>query len=148
MEVLVTEVVTGLTIDISRLGFGYSQILPIVVAHFTDLKMLLLEAPEIHLNPSLHGALADLFIEAANQGKQIVVETHSEHLIYRVQRRIAEGKLAPQDVAIYYVRRGQQGSLVERLQVTDEGDIPAWPKGFFDAKMQDIFEKILHRPPL
>jgi len=142
-EILMKEIATGLTIDISQLGFGYSQILPLVAATFTNMKMLIFEAPEIHLNPSLHGVLTDLFIDAANQGKQILVETHSEHVIYRIQRRIAEGQIAPEEVAIYYVRRSKDGSFIKRLQVTDEGDIPTWPKGFFDTKMQDIFERIL-----
>jgi predicted ATPase len=145
-EILVTETTTGLEIDISRLGFGYSQILPIVVATFTPKNLLIFEAPEIHLNPSLHGALADLFIDSAKKGKQILVETHSESLIYRVQRRIAEGKIAADEVAIYFVRRGAKGSIAERLTVTDDGEISDWPDGFFDAKMQDIFERVIGRP--
>ncbi|MEN8220599.1 MAG: DUF3696 domain-containing protein [Pseudomonadota bacterium] len=143
MEILFTEAATGLEIDISRLGFGYSQILPIVVATFSQMDMLIFEAPEIHLNPSLHGVLTDLFIEGANSGKQILVETHSEHVIYRLQRRIAEGKIALKDVAIYYVRRGAEGSIVERLEVTINGEIPNWPDGFFDARMQDVFARVL-----
>jgi predicted ATPase len=115
MEILFTEAATGLEIDISRLGFGYSQILPIVAATFSQMALLIFEAPEIHLNPSLHGLLTDLFIEGANSGKQILVETHSEHVIYRLQRRIAEGQLALKDVAIYYARRGAEGSIAERL---------------------------------
>jgi predicted ATPase len=131
-EIIFTETTTGLEIDISRLGVGIStQLLPIVVATFTPKNMLIFEAPEIHLNPSLHGALTDLFIEGVNNGKQILVETHSEHSIYRVQRRIAEGKIAPENVAIYFVRRGAEGSIAERLNVTEEGEIPDWPDGFF-----------------
>jgi predicted ATPase len=118
MEILFTEATTGLEIDISRLGLGYSQILPIVVATFSQMEMLIFEAPEIHLNPSLHGVLTDLFIEGANSGKQILVETHSEHVIYRLQRRIAEGQIELPDVAIYYVRRGAKGSVAERLEIT------------------------------
>jgi len=143
MEILFTEATTGLEIDISRLGFGYSQILPIVTATFSKMGMLIFEAPEIHLNPSLHGVLADLFIFGANSGKQILVETHSEHVIYRLQRRIAEGKIALTDVAIYYVRRGAEGSVVERLEITKTGEIPNWPNGFFDARMQDVFARVL-----
>jgi predicted ATPase len=143
MEILFTEATTGLEIDISRLGFGYSQILPIVVAAFSDMNMLIFEAPEIHLNPSLHGALADLFIEGANDGKQVLVETHSEHVIYRIQRRVAEGIIAPEDVAIYYVSRGQEGSVANRLTLTKEGEIPDWPAGFFEAEMEDIYERVL-----
>ncbi|MDM8561177.1 DUF3696 domain-containing protein [Candidatus Parabeggiatoa sp. HSG14] len=143
MEILFTEAATGLEIDISRLGFGYSQILPIVVATFSQMDMLIFEAPEIHLNPSLHGALTDLFIEGANSGKQILVETHSEHVIYRLQRRIAEGQIAPKNVAIYYVRRGAEGSITERLEMTQTGEIPNWPSGFFDTRMSDVFARVL-----
>jgi predicted ATPase len=143
MEILFTEATTGLDIDISRLGFGYSQILPIVVAAFSEMNTLIFEAPEIHLNPSLHGALTDLFIEGANNGKQVLVETHSEHVIYRIQRRVADGTIAPEDVAIYYVQRGEEGSIVERLTLTKQGEIPDWPAGFFEAKMKDIFARVL-----
>jgi len=143
MEILFTEATTGLEIDISRLGLGYSQILPIVVATFSQRDMLIFEVPEIHLNPSLHGVLTDLFIEGANTGKQILVETHSAHVIYRLQRRIAEGKIELSDVAIYYVRRGAKGSVAERLEITKTGEIPNWPDGFFDARMQDVFARVL-----
>ncbi len=143
MEILFTEATTGLEIDISRLGFGFSQILPIVVATFSDMGLLIFEAPEIHLNPSLHGTLTDLFIEAANNDKQVLVETHSEHVIYRIQRRVAEGVIAPEDIAIYYVRRGEEGSIAERLTLTKEGEIPNWPEGFFDTRMQDVFARVL-----
>jgi predicted ATPase len=143
MEILFTEATTGLEIDISRLGFGYSQILPIIVAAFSERGTLIFEAPEIHLNPSLHGILTDLFVEAANDGKQVLVETHSEHVIYRIQRRVAEGKITPENVAIYYVRRGEEGSVAERLTLTKEGEIPNWPDGFFEAEMEDIYGRIL-----
>jgi predicted ATPase len=145
-EILFTETATGLEIDISRLGLGYSQILPIVVATLTPKNMLIFEAPEIHLNPNLHGALTDLFIESVKNGKQILVETHSEFMVYRVQRRIAEGKIAPNEVAIYFVQRGEKGSTAKRLTVTEDGEIPDWPTGFFEAKMQDIFERVIGRP--
>ncbi|OAD19675.1 hypothetical protein THIOM_004676 [Candidatus Thiomargarita nelsonii] len=143
MEIVFTEAKSGLEIDISRLGFGYSQILPIVIATFSQMNMLIFEAPEIHLNPKLHGVMTDLFIEGALSGKQVLVETHSEHLIYRVQRRIAEGKLAPSAVAIYYVQRDEKSSVAERLTITEKGEIPDWPEGFFEAEMDDIYARVL-----
>jgi predicted ATPase len=143
MEITFLEVKSGLEIDISRLGLGFSQILPIVVATFSQKKMLIFEAPEIHTNPKLHGVMTDLFIEGANQGKQVLVETHSEHLVYRVQRRIAEGQIAPDAVALYYVQRGEKGSIIERLTITEKGEIPDWPLGFFEAEMEDIYERVL-----
>ncbi len=123
MEITFLEAKSGLEIDIARLGLGFSQILPIVVATFSQKKMLIFEAPEIHTNPKLHGVMTDLFIEAAKQGKQVLIETHSEHLVYRVQRRIAEGQIAPDAVALYYVQRGEQGSIAERLTITEKGEI-------------------------
>ncbi|GEM_PF-1133722 len=145
MEITFIEPHTGLEIDLSRLGFGYSQMLPLVVATFSEMRTLIFEAPEIHLNSSLHGLLTDLFIDGANSGKQILVETHSEHVIYRIQRRVAEGKIAPQDVAIYYISRGQAGSTAKRLTITPTGEIPDWPEGFFEAEMEDIYERVLAR---
>jgi ABC-type polar amino acid transport system ATPase subunit len=121
MEIIFVSAKSGLEIDISRLGFGFSQILPIVVATYAQKNMLIFEAPEIHLNPKLHGVMTDLFIEGANNGKQVLVETHSEHVVYRVQRRIADGKIAPDAVALYYVQQGENGSIAERLTLTEKG---------------------------
>jgi predicted ATPase len=144
MEIVFTEAKSGLEIDISRLGVGtLTQILPIVIATFSQMNMLIFEAPEIHLNPKLHGVMTDLFIEGALSGKQVLVETHSEHLIYRVQRRIAEGKLAPSAVAIYYVQREEKSSVADRLTITEKGEIPDWPEGFFEAEMDDIYARVL-----
>jgi predicted ATPase len=143
MEITFLEAKSGLEIDISRLGLGFSQILPIVVATFSQKKMLIFEAPEIHTNPKLHGVMTDLFIEGAKQGKQVLVETHSEHIVYRVQRRIAEGQIAPEAVALYYVQQGNKGAIAERLTITEKGEIPDWPLGFFEAEMEDIYERVL-----
>lgn len=143
MEITFLEAKSGLEIDISRLGLGFSQMLPIVVATFSQKKMLIFETPEIHTNPKLHGVMTDLFIEGAKQGKQVLIETHSEHLVYRVQRRIAEGLIAPDAVALYYVQQGDKGAIAEQLTITEKGEIPDWPLGFFEAEMEDIFERVL-----
>jgi predicted ATPase len=126
MEIIFTDSKSGLEIDISRLGFGISQILPIVIATFSQMNMLIFEAPEIHLNPKLHGVLTDMFVEGALSGKQVLVETHSEHVVYRVQRRIAEGKIAPEAVAIYYVQWDKTGANAKRLTMTETGEIPEY----------------------
>ncbi len=143
MEIVFHDPKTGFKIDISRLGFGFSQILPIAAAVFTEMNFLIFEGPEIHLNPSLHGAIADLMIKGVHNGKQIIVETHSEHILYRLQRRVAEGKINKKDVAIYYVSRGKDGSKADRLKITDNGELPDWPTGFFESETEDIFGRLL-----
>ena len=69
---------------------------------------------------------------------QLIVETHSEHLLNRLQRRIAEAAIPPADVAIYFARPGSDGAALEELQVNELGDIANWPVDFFGDEMRDV----------
>lgn len=132
------------------LGVGISQVLPVVVNCVTNKgSMVLIEQPELHLHPRLQGDLADLFIDTAIKGDQhntYVIETHSEHIIRRVMRRIREDRnksagetrITKGDVAILYVAAGPNGSTVTHLRLDDEGDlIDEWPNGFFEESFRD-----------
>jgi predicted ATPase len=106
---------------------------------------VLMEQPEIHLHPSVQSSLADLLIAAtrAREGGeprnvQLIVESHSEHLLTRLQRRIAEGELDPGDVALYFCYAGPNGSDIDRLEVDDYGNILNWPPDFFGDELEDI----------
>lgn len=129
-EVLITDV-----------GFGVSQLLPVLVlCHYVpEGSILILEQPEIHLHPSVQAGLADLFIEVAKSRKlQIIVESHSEHLLRRLQRRIAEETLSPEDVALYFCRMEKGESKLDTLKVDEYGNISNWPKDFFGDEFGEM----------
>jgi len=130
-------------VNLSDVGFGVSQVLPLIVEGFYSPldSMILIEQPEIHLHPALQSHLGDLLIDISKEGKTIVVETHSEHLILRLQRKIASGELSKDDVAIYFVEPGGEGSSVKRITLNEYGQFLNWPEGFFE---EDIKERIEH----
>ena len=124
------------TVTIADVGFGVSQLLPILVLGLRsdESSILLLEQPEIHLHPKLQANLADFLLTLAAQGRRIVVETHSDHLINRLRRRIAED---PSDelrdkVNIWFVQPPEEGigASIESLRVDSFGVIENWPPGF------------------
>lgn len=124
-------------------GIGISQVLPVLVmAYGSSGKLLAMEQPEIHLHPSIQAELADVFIESALGQRQntFILETHSEHIILRLMRRIREGTLNPEDVCVIYVDPLSQGSKVIELRIDDDGDfIDEWPGGFFEESFHEKF---------
>ena len=84
--------------------------------------------------------MADFLIDANQRDIGIIVETHSEHLITRLQRRIAEETLKPDDLALYYVTPSPEGSTLERVQIDEYGQIPEAPDGFFEEGFEETFD--------
>ncbi len=131
-EVLLTDV-----------GFGVSQILPVIALCYyaPEGATVLLEQPEIHLHPSVQAGLADVLIDVVKtRSVQIVVESHSEHLLRRLQRRIAEEKLLPMDTALYFCGIEAGVSHLTELNVDPYGNITNWPEGFFGDDFGEIAE--------
>lgn len=127
-------------INLANMGEGLSQLLPIIARVLTtpEFGSLLIEQPELHLHPAAQADLADLFIGgAAKRNRQVIVETHSEHLLLRLRRRIAEGKLDPAEVAVLYVERDGSESSVRSLDLDAAGHFDDWPKGFFDERYRE-----------
>jgi predicted ATPase len=127
-------------INIANMGEGISQLLPIVARVLTTPRdgALLVEQPELHLHPAAQADLADLFLSAIDTGdRQYLVETHSEHLVLRVRRRIAEGKIDPDQVAILFVERRGPNSTVRALNLNEWGHIEDWPEGFFEERYRE-----------
>lgn len=134
-------------------GFGISQVLPIIVnAYGFDEKILAIEQPEIHLHPALQAELADVFIDTSlgSQGNVYVLETHSEHLLLRIMRRMREtyeGRLpegclpvTPEDISVLYVEPEKDGSVVLEMPLNERGDlIKPWPGGFFEESFTEVF---------
>ncbi|MBS1911947.1 MAG: DUF3696 domain-containing protein [Bacteroidetes bacterium] len=129
-EVLITDV-----------GFGVSQILPVIALCYyaPEGSTLLLEQPEIHLHPAVQAGLADVFIDAIRtRGIQIILESHSEHLLRRLQRRVAEEKLTQEETAFYFCSMEDGTSRLTSLDVDAFGTILNWPQNFFGDEFADI----------
>jgi len=127
--------VLDVPINIAAAGFGFQQILPIITQCFYMERggTLIIEEPEIHLHPANQMRMVDLFMDAVDFGNQIIISTHSEHMFLRLQRRVAEGAISPEDVAIYYVEKTANGTTVERVGLREDGSIPGWLPSFVDA---------------
>ena len=135
------------SVNLPDVGFGVSQVLPVVVQCFyaSADTTIMLEQPEIHLHPSVQTALADLFIEAIqsredskDRGLQLLVESHSEHFLRRLQRRVAEQTVKPDEVALYFCRSGESGAVLEPLEVDIFGNVKNWPPDFFGDEMGEL----------
>lgn len=126
---------------ITDVGFGISQILPVIVLcyYVPEGSTVILEQPEIHLHPSVQSGLADVFIDAVEVRKiQLIVESHSEHLLRRLQRRIAEEQLKRDAVSLYFCRYHEGSSRLDRLEIDLFGNIANWPKDFFGDEMGEM----------
>jgi hypothetical protein len=147
-EVLVKTHAGASEVKITDVGFGVSQVLPALVQAFycPPNSTVWMEQPEIHLHSQVQAELADVFIsaiQARENGKernvQLIVESHSEHFLNRLQRRLAEGVLTLDEVAIYFCKRTTDGSVeLESLQLNLFGEIENWPDNFFGDEMADM----------
>lgn len=129
-EVLITDV-----------GFGVSQILPVITLCYyaPEGSTLLLEQPEIHLHPRVQAGLADVLVDAMKtRGIQIILESHSEHLLRRLQRRVAEEELTPDQAAFYFSSTEKGESRLTPLELDLYGNITNWPKDFFGDELGEI----------
>ncbi len=101
--------------------------------------MVLIEQPEIHLHPKAQSGLADVFIDAIDKKNiQIILESHSEHLLRRIQRRIAEDYLKTDETNLYFCNNDGSKSNLQELQLDLFGNIKNWPEDFFGGQMQEI----------
>lgn len=146
-EVLVKTHVGTPDVKLTDVGFGVSQVLPALVQAFyaPPNSVVWMEQPELHLHPGVQANLADVLISAVQsyennspRNVQLIVESHSEHFLTRLQRRVAEGDISPEEVAIYFVDRGEAGAELKPLAVNLYGEIDNWPLNFFGDEMDDI----------
>ncbi|WJV54676.1 DUF3696 domain-containing protein [Prodigiosinella aquatilis] len=134
-------------VDLPDVGFGISQVLPVLVQCFYAPKgsIILMEQPEIHLHPLAQSTLADVMIDVIKSREngedreiQVIIETHSEHFLRRLQRRIAEDVIDSQMVSAYFANVSVTPSKLEPLQIDVFGNISNWPNDFFGDEMSDI----------
>lgn len=151
-EVLVRTHSNAHQVKLTDVGFGVSQVLPALVQAFyaPPGSTVWMEQPEIHLHPMAQSNLADVFISAvksyennAARNTQLIIETHSEHFLTRLQRRVAENEISADDVAIYFVRRGSGAAEMATLELDMFGEILNWPPNFFGDEMGDIARRSL-----
>lgn len=137
-------------VDLPDVGFGISQVLPVLVQCFYAPagSIILMEQPEIHLHPNAQSALADVMIDVINSREngvdrniQLVIETHSEHFLRRLQRRIAEDVVPQEKVSAYFANIAKTPATLEPLKIDTFGNIQNWPENFFGDEMGDITEQ-------
>jgi len=152
-ELVLMDQRTNTLVTHRDVGIGISQVLPVLVmAYGSKGKLLAMEQPEIHLHPALQAELADVFIECAlgERGNTFILETHSEHLILRLLRRIRETTdgelpegalpLRPDDVSVIFVQPSPNGSKAIDIGIDPDGDFSQnWPDGFFAERAQELF---------
>lgn len=139
-------------INITDTGEGIGQVLPIVttlasmatkdVEASSKKCLLILEQPELHLHPFAHTGIAELLVSAMNTKHSILVETHSDTLLLRIRRAIAEQRIHHNDVRFYYVNRNEDGSSTSKaIELNDRGTPSWWPRGIF-AEDQEEYQAI------
>ncbi|MCY4047014.1 MAG: DUF3696 domain-containing protein [Candidatus Dadabacteria bacterium] len=137
-------------VDLPDVGFGISQVLPVLVQCFyaPPRSIIIMEQPEIHLHPSAQSALADVMIDAINSREngadrniQLIIETHSEHFLRRLQRRIAEDRIPKEKVSAYFANITRTPATLDPLEINLFGNIKNWPENFFGDEMEDIIEQ-------
>ena len=133
-QVLVQQSARAAWVPITDVGFGVSQVLPVLTLCFAapEGSTLILEQPEIHLHPKVQAGLADVFIDAIKVRKiQIIVKSHSEHFLQRLLRRVAESSFEVENASLCFCDLGPTGSTLKHLDLDMFGQIRNWPSEFF-----------------
>lgn len=139
-EIHVQHPITREYANFADVGYGNSQVIPVLVGGLNAVSgsTFIVEEPEIHLHPKAQAELGDFFLELHNRGVQSIIETHSEHMIVRLQRHIATGKLKASDIFIYYVNPTERGKELIRLELDEKGIFKQeWPGGFFPERLKE-----------
>ncbi len=130
-------------------GYGVSQVLPVITELLRDdaLSMFLLQQPEVHLHPSAQAALGSLFCQIAEPKRQLIVETHSDHLLDRVRMEVRDGAvpLKPDDVSILFFERDNLDVHIRSLRIDEEGNILGAPPGYRQFFMEETTRSLWKR---
>jgi len=145
-SVVIRDRNTSAPINLVDTGVGLGQVLSLVVQRMLDETMErsggveVVEQPELHLHPQAHGAIADLYVDAVAAGSEtrFIIETHAENVLLRIRRRVAEGRIRPEQVAVYWARDVEvDGSRLMPIHIDAEGDVDVWPAGVFSEDFDE-----------
>jgi predicted ATPase len=146
-ELVVTQPHLAKPVDLTSVGVGVSQVVPVVLLCLLSEPggVLLLEQPELHLHPAMQQRLADFFVRMARSGRQLVVETHSEYLVNRLRLRVAQDQTDATSalVSVINVSREKGRTHCEKVDVNRYGSIEQWPAGFFDQATTEAEDLLL-----
>ena len=142
----------NIDIGLSNVGVGIAQIIPVLVGALDDSREIFaVEQPELHLHPAAQVALGDVFIDGIkNSNRPTLIETHSEHLLLRIMRRMRETfedrieenrfPVTPDDIAVLFVEWHNSQTIIREMPVNERGDlVKAWPGGFFEEDIEEVF---------
>lgn len=157
-EIALRDFKNGILVAPGDVGVGISQMVPVIVASLRKQDGVLgVEQPELHIHPAIQVGMGDLFIKAASgdqdrlsSGKTLIIETHSEHIMLRLLRRVREQTdgevppgmlgLTPDDLSVIYVEASVEGVRFRALRVSPDGDfVDRWPHGFFAERAEELF---------
>jgi predicted ATPase len=157
-EIALRDFAKGILVAPGDVGVGISQMIPVVVGALRrQTGIFAIEQPELHVHPAIQTGMGDLFIRAVTKDadeliakKSLLIETHSEHIMLRLLRRVREADddelppdaigLRPEDLSVIYVEANDDGVRFRPLRVTDEGDFrDQWPHGFFEERAGELF---------
>lgn len=134
----------GKRVNLADTGFGYSQLIPVLAELYgaPEGSLILIEQPELHLNPRLAVWMGDVLLAAIDEDKAVLAETHSEHIVLRLRRRVAERELSADRLALYFASRSlKEGkSHLQRIQLDEAGQpIEKWPENFWGEDYDEAF---------
>lgn len=157
-EIALRDFDKGIIVAPSDVGVGISQMIPVIVGCLRESDGLLaIEQPELHVHPAIQVGLGDLFIHAVQpsesrlgEGKTLLIETHSEHIMLRLLRRIREvsenelppgtAGLSPSDLSVIFVESSDDGVHFRPLRIDSDGEfVDSWPHGFFPERAEELF---------
>lgn len=134
----------GDTTIATNIGFGISYVLPIIVTGLMakENSIMIVENPEAHLHPSAQSKIGQFLAMVANAGVNIIVETHSDHVINGIQIACAKKDISHEDVTINFFsqKEGFQQPEIDSISIISKGELSSWPKGFFDQSQRDFAE--------
>jgi predicted ATPase len=142
-KIIIEETDNKKKFELFQVGFGISQILPILTLLLTSKEndIILIENPEIHLHPKLQADLVDLFIFAMEANRKLIIETHSDHIINRIRLRIKQNNVLREKINIYFFEK-EEYCKYQEIEIGEKGNLDYWPKDFFDQSYNDLLDLI------
>jgi len=133
---------TGLICDLVNEGYGTNQLVTILTKSLRkDTHTICIEEAEIHLHPELMDKLVNVFVEIAKEeNKNFIISTHSEHIVSSLLNKVAQGKMNPNDINVYYISKNKKKTKIEKQAINEKGQIKGGLKGFYNTELKEIKE--------